>query len=180
MTRLIFAMPHFVHESMVPFFNFSFRKLQTQMPEHPYYSQNVTVLLQECMCHRFPLWIALISLWKLVILIQALVLAWKIRNVSVPTLNDSSLTITAIFGAVLLSIVCLMASSAFHFQPNVVYILTTALIAGSSSWVQAVLFLPKVLTCPCNVDPIVDPITPHFYIVKLGFSGVNISFLFCS
>ena len=164
---------------------FFFRKLQTQRPEHQHFSQNVTVLLQECFCHRFSLWIALISLWKLVILIQALVLAWKIRNVSVPTLNDSSLTVTAIFGAVLLLIAGLMTSSAFHFQPNVVYILTTVLIAGSSSWVQAVLFLPKVcdniiLTCPCNVDPIVDPIAPHFYVVKLGFTEVNISFLFCS
>ena len=31
-------------------------------------------------------------------------------------------------------------------------------------------------TCPCNVDPL----TSHFYIVKLGFTGVlNISY-FCS
>ena len=30
------------------------------------------------------------------------------------------------------------------------------------------------ITCPCNVDPL----TPHFYIVKLGFTGVNIIFLF--
>ena len=31
-----------------------------------------------------------------------------------------------------------------------------------------------MLTCPCNVDPL----TPHFYIVKLGFTGVYIIFLF--
>ena len=29
-------------------------------------------------------------------------------------------------------------------------------------------------TCPCDVDPL----TPHFYIVKLGFTGVYIIFLF--
>ena len=29
-------------------------------------------------------------------------------------------------------------------------------------------------TCPCNVYPL----TPHFYIVKLGFTGVYIIFLF--
>ena len=29
-------------------------------------------------------------------------------------------------------------------------------------------------TCPCNEDPF----TPHFYIVKLGFTGVYIFFLF--
>ena len=29
-----------------------------------------------------------------------------------------------------------------------------------------------MLTCPCNVDPL----TPHFYIVKLGFTGVYIIF----
>ena len=31
-----------------------------------------------------------------------------------------------------------------------------------------------MLTCPCNVHPL----TPHFYIVKLGFTGVYIIFLF--
>ena len=30
-----------------------------------------------------------------------------------------------------------------------------------------------MLTCPCMV-----PLTPHFYIVKLGFTGVYIIFLF--
>ena len=29
-------------------------------------------------------------------------------------------------------------------------------------------------TCPCNDDPL----TPHFYIFKLGFTGVHIIFLF--
>ena len=31
-----------------------------------------------------------------------------------------------------------------------------------------------IITCPCNVYPL----TPHFYIVKLGFTGVYIIFLF--
>ena len=31
-----------------------------------------------------------------------------------------------------------------------------------------------MITCPCNVRPL----TPHFYIVKLGFTGVDIIFLF--
>ena len=86
-------------------------------------------------------------------------LAWKIRNVSVPTLNDSSLIIMAIFGAVLMPFVGLMVTSAFHFQPNVVYILSTILIAGCSSWIQAVLFLPKVCDFFMNV---ID----YFFLVK--------------
>ena len=31
-----------------------------------------------------------------------------------------------------------------------------------------------MLTCQCNADPLI----PHFYIVKLGFTGVFIIFLF--
>ena len=31
-------------------------------------------------------------------------------------------------------------------------------------------------TCPCNEDPL----TPHFYTVKLGFTGVYIFSYFCS
>ena len=33
---------------------------------------------------------------------------------------------------------------------------------------------PIRITCPCNEDPL----TPHFYIVKLGFTGVYFIFLF--
>ena len=33
-----------------------------------------------------------------------------------------------------------------------------------------------MLTRLCDVDPL----TPHFYIVKLGFTGVYIIFIFCS
>ena len=32
------------------------------------------------------------------------------------------------------------------------------------------------ITCPCNEDPL----TPQFYIVKLGFTGYSFFFLFCS
>ena len=35
-------------------------------------------------------------------------------------------------------------------------------------------WLASVATRPCNVHPL----TPHFYIVKLGFTGVYIFFLF--
>ena len=38
----------------------------------------------------------------------------------------------------------------------------------------AELRLQNMQTCPCNEDPL----TPHFYIVKLGFIGVYIIFLF--
>ena len=31
-----------------------------------------------------------------------------------------------------------------------------------------------MITCPCNEDPF----TPHFYIVKIGFTGVYIIYLF--
>ena len=36
--------------------------------------------------------------------------------------------------------------------------------------------LNDMQTCPCNVDPV----TPHLYIVKLGFTGVYIFFLIFS
>ena len=35
---------------------------------------------------------------------------------------------------------------------------------------------PIMKTSPCNEDPL----TPHFYIVKLGFTGVYIFSYFCS
>ena len=35
-------------------------------------------------------------------------------------------------------------------------------------------FMTHQKTCPCNVYPII----PHFYIVKLGYAGVYLFFLF--
>ena len=45
-------------------------------------------------------------------------------------------------------------------------------------WVLTVSFEvdeSKMITCPCNEYPL----TPHFYIVKLGFTGVYIFSYFC-
>ena len=43
---------------------------------------------------------------------------------------------------------------------------------SESVWVKV--FANIMKTCPCNEHPL----TPHFYIVKLGFTGVYIIFLF--
>ena len=41
-------------------------------------------------------------------------------------------------------------------------------------WNIQILNLFIMVTCPCNEYPL----TPHFYIVKVGFTGVYIIFLF--
>ena len=105
---------------------------------------NKSVVVQECVCQRLLLWVSLLALWKLIIFSQALVFAWKIRNVTVPTLNDSSSIMASIFGAVLLLFIGVVVSSALQRNPNAVYILTTILMSGCSMWIQIVLFLPKV------------------------------------
>ena len=43
-------------------------------------------------------------------------------------------------------------------------------------WLLIIRSLHIMITCPCNVDPL----TPHFSIVKFGFTGVYIILLFCS
>ena len=45
-------------------------------------------------------------------------------------------------------------------------------IRGKNS--QDIFFCNIKKTCPCNVYPL----EPHFYIVKLGYAGVYLSFLF--
>ena len=105
---------------------------------------NTSITLQECACQRLPLWISILALWKIVIISQALVLAWKIRNVTVPALNDSLSIMAAVCGTILLSFVGLVSTSSFQNKPNAVYVLTTILIAGCSIWVQLILFIPKV------------------------------------
>ena len=47
-------------------------------------------------------------------------------------------------------------------------------LLGTEKIYELVKFLHIIITCPCNVDPL----TPHFYVVKLGFTGVYIIFFF--
>ena len=51
-----------------------------------------------------------------------------------------------------------------------------AVSTGSSFPVTVGLRNCIMITCPCNVDPL----TPQFYIVKLGFTVVYIFSYFCS
>ena len=48
-----------------------------------------------------------------------------------------------------------------------------AFCGPETSSLSAVCGYTIMLTCPCNFHPL----TPHFYIVKLGFTGVYIFFL---
>ena len=45
-------------------------------------------------------------------------------------------------------------------------------IKGDTSVVVLIVFIMK--TCPCNVYPLI----PHFHIVKVGYAGVYLFFLF--
>ena len=52
-------------------------------------------------------------------------------------------------------------------------LLRTLEICFTIQTLQMYLLLTIMLTCPCNVDPL----TLHFYIVKVGFTGLYIFFL---
>ena len=56
------------------------------------------------------------------------------------------------------------------------YVHTCILLYGKKTGMHISLVLSKTImkTCPCNVYPL----KPHFYIVKLGFAGVYLFFLF--
>ena len=61
----------------------------------------------------------------------------------------------------------IVVSNYFSFEPSAM---------GKTEIGSVNFYLVIMLTCSCNVHPL----TPHFYIVKVGFTGVYIIFLFCS
>ena len=53
-----------------------------------------------------------------------------------------------------------------------------AFVVSSLDRIISLVYVSKIImiTYPCNVYPL----TPYFYIIKLGFTGINIIFSFCS
>ena len=59
-----------------------------------------------------------------------------------------------------------------HDMVQYALLLAATVLQRNYMYIQLRSFITK--TSPCNEDPL----TPHFYIVKLGFTGVYIIFLF--
>ena len=65
----------------------------------------------------------------------------------------------------------------FHLLQNRISPAVVAVVASIASihfFIPGPILYSIRITCLCNVDPL----TPHFYIVKVGFTGVSIIFLF--
>ena len=90
-------------------------------------------------------WIAVVYVYKGLLLVFGMFLAWETRHVTVPELNDSKYIGACIYNVV---VVCIFGVPLAHVLPHeqstLVYVLESSLIIYCTAICQCIIFIPKV------------------------------------
>ena len=105
---------------------------------------NETKSIQECSCENLPVWIIVLTLWKITLMISCLIFAWKTKGVTVPCLNDSANTFAAIFVSIIITLCATMAATSLRRNLDATHIIAAVAIAACIFLFQLAMFLPKV------------------------------------
>lgn len=120
------------------------------------YFLNGTGLIRGCTCSKIPIWIAVLALWKVLLLVTCLVFAWKTRNVSVPALNDVMYVFAGTFTVIVIALCAAVISIPLQKSTDAVYCIICIAISASAIAFQMILFLPRVhywWTTPDDASP---------------------------
>ncbi|XP_053408563.1 probable G-protein coupled receptor 156 [Mercenaria mercenaria] len=105
---------------------------------------NNTESIQECTCEKLPVWVIVLTLWKITLMISCLIFGWKTKAVTVPCLNDAANTFAAIFVSIIITFCAIMTITSLRRNPDASHIIVTMAIATCIILFQIILFLPKV------------------------------------
>lgn len=105
---------------------------------------NPDVLMQKCVSTHRTVWVTVICLWKAAMMVYGLNLSWRIRNVSVPVMNDALCLTVSIFSAMSLTSLAVGFTVLFGDWPNAVCIIIAVVIFIETLVAQTMVFAPKV------------------------------------
>jgi len=116
---------------------------------------------QYCNGNKHVYWIAVVYIYKGLLLAFGTFLAWETRHVTVPELNDSKYIGACIYNVV---VVCFFGVPLGHVLPNeqttLMYTLQSSLIIFCTTLCQCILFLSKV-----NIIFVKDLVLQKAYII---------------
>ncbi|KAL5011850.1 hypothetical protein ScPMuIL_010401 [Solemya velum] len=105
---------------------------------------NPDVLMQKCVSTHRTVWVTVICLWKAAMMVYGLNLSWRIRNVSVPVMNDALCLTVSIFSAMSLTSLAVGFTVLFGDWPNAVCIIIAVVIFIETLVAQTMVFAPKI------------------------------------
>ena len=101
-------------------------------------------VLFECNSNMFEVWITILTMYKIILLMYGIYLAWIIRNISVPSMNDSKYLLLSTYAIIVCGLGSMSLMQILRDWPDVVQAFFTIGIILATCTTQCLLFIPKV------------------------------------
>ncbi|KAJ8045808.1 Gamma-aminobutyric acid type B receptor subunit 2 [Holothuria leucospilota] len=98
-----------------------------------------------CNCRHLSVWASLLLVYKGVILVFGVFLAWETRNVKIPALNDSKSIGICIYNTMVICAVAVGMTLAFPKEPGLQYLTTSIAMIFCTTFTLLVVFVPKIV-----------------------------------
>ncbi|KAJ8044513.1 Gamma-aminobutyric acid type B receptor subunit 2 [Holothuria leucospilota] len=98
-----------------------------------------------CDCKHLTVWACMLLIYKGVILVFGVFLAWETRNVTIPALNDSKSIGICIYNTTVMSAVGVAMTLAFPDSPGLQYLTTSLAMIFCATFILLVVFVPKII-----------------------------------
>ncbi|ESO88443.1 hypothetical protein LOTGIDRAFT_165568 [Lottia gigantea] len=109
-------------------------------------SINLSVtIIPTCSCNNLPTWLTLMFLLKAPVLITSLVLAWRTRDVLIPSMNDSYSIIISSLTTLFVTATVFTLKTIHFASPDIVTVVILLGIGISTIVTTSMVFVPKLL-----------------------------------
>jgi len=117
-----------------------------QMPIVQNFSHtNKIKLIYECNSNYWEVWITALTVYKIILIMYGIYLAWIIRNVNVPSMNDSKYLLFSTYAIIVAGLGSMTLTELMKDWPDVVQVFFTLGILVATCSTQCLVFIPKVI-----------------------------------
>lgn len=106
---------------------------------------NQLKIVFECNSNLNEVWITMLTMYKIILLMYGIYLAWIIRNINVPSMNDSKYLLLSTYTIIICGLGSMTLMQLLKDWPDVVQAFFTIGIIISTCTTQCLLFIPKVI-----------------------------------
>ena len=100
--------------------------------------------MYECNSNYQEVWITTLTMYKIILLMYGIYLAWIIRNVNVPSMNDSKYLLLSTYAIIICGLGSMTLTQLLKDWPDVVHVFFTLGILLATCITQCLVFIPKI------------------------------------
>lgn len=100
--------------------------------------------VEVCRSQNTQSWLGALYIYKGLLLIVGVYMAWETRNVKIPALNDSQYIGVSVYSVVITSAIIVVLANFLAEKVTLAFVTITALILASTTATLSLLFLPKI------------------------------------